>query len=71
MSTYTVARNAAGDSFIVSNRARGSSGAWIHNLNAEAKRSDGTAFLIFASTVPAASLSDVTFYTVPNRIFYV
>ena len=33
MTTYAVAKNAAGSSFIVSNRARGSSGAWITNLS--------------------------------------
>lgn len=71
MSTYAVVKNAAGDPFIVSNRARGSSGAWVNNLNSEVLRSDGTAFLVFASTISAPSLSDKTFYTVPNRIFYV
>ncbi len=71
MTTYAVVRNAAGTGFIVKNRARGSSGAWVNALSNNVKRADATAFAIFTSTVPAESLSDVTFVTVPNRIFYV
>lgn len=71
MTTYAIVKNAAGTGHIVSNRARGSSGAWVNALSANVKRADATAFAIFNSSVTAESLSNKTFVTVPNRIFYV
>lgn len=70
MTTYTIAKNAAGEQFIVTNAVKGSAGP-IVNVNAEAQDSDGNAFEVFASSVEALALTGKTFAPAQSRIFVI